>query len=253
MEAVGDWLREVPAPVILVLLGTLVATESGLVVGVVLPGATGLLGLGFLAKQHIVALLPALLTGLCAALTGSTAAYLSGRRAGTSDWVGRLAARITRRCPSFGRATARQVGGCVVALGQWLVGARTLLPRMAGATGLSYARFAAWSVPSASAWGSGLVLACWIAGESYLYLSRWITGAGIAVLGAALLLLGITRVAAGRSTADRVLPRETGKPRPPRCGGEPFAWWLGDSGGCGVMEHNVFHSARSSFVAQYRE
>ncbi|MEC3980806.1 DedA family protein [Amycolatopsis sp. H20-H5] len=183
MGAALDWLRAIPAPVVLAVLGTVIAAESGVIAGVVLPGASGLLALGFLAQQHTIALAPALLTGAGAALTGSTGAFLTGRRVGADDRVVRLAARV----PAVRRVLPRDVDGRLLAAGQWLVGARTVLPRIAGSAGLPYARFALWSVPSAVAWGSGLVLVGWLVGESFLDFSRLLTGAGVVVLAFVLL------------------------------------------------------------------
>lgn len=172
MQTLRDLLDGLPAPAVLLVVGLLVTAESGLLIGVVLPGTTGLLLLGFFAYLGVVPLVPAVLVGLVAALGGTTMAYLSGRRLGS-----RLLDLVR----------VRRINGVVIACGQWVVVSRTVLPRLAGSTGWSYGRFARCNVPSAVVWGVGMVIAGFLAGHSVTAVATYLGWAGAGILGAAVL------------------------------------------------------------------
>ncbi|WP_203759077.1 hypothetical protein, partial [Actinoplanes octamycinicus] len=99
-------------------------------------------------------------------------------------------------------------GGRAIFLGQWVVGARTLMPRLAGRNGVPYRRFAAWHTPSATLWAVWMVGASYLAGASYQVLAA---RAGRAA-GA---LTTLTLIVAGLILAGRWLGRHPFPVRPP--------------------------------------
>ncbi|WP_158887322.1 DedA family protein [Amycolatopsis anabasis] len=147
-----------PVPVLLV-AGLLLVAEAGLLAGVVLPGASAVLVLGFLASQGVVGYLPAVVTAAAAAPIGGQLAYLTGRRRG----CGRLLGPARERA----RRLLTERGGPAVTLAQWVVVARTVTPRLAGASGMAHRRFTSWHLPSALAWAACLVTVGRLAGEAY--------------------------------------------------------------------------------------
>lgn len=196
MGILDHLLRGLPPILVYLVVGGLVAAESAVVGGLVLPAATALIALGLLANVGTVEVAPAVLTGVLAAWLGGSLAYRSGRRRGPGlrttrlgHWIG--AKRWERAEGLFGR-----FGGRAIFLAQWIVGARTLVPRLAAMNGVPYRRFLAWQMPAAALWSAWMVGASYLAGASYDLLAARAGRAGgaLAVLAALIVWL----VLAGR-------------------------------------------------------
>ncbi len=159
----AGFLVGLPAPVVLGLIGLLLMAESGLLIGVVLPGASTVLTLGLFARLGVVPLFAAVVTAVLAL------SLITGRgQSGRGGWVDRLVERRLgpdrqERLLSLLRRRAR----VAVAVGQCLGVVRTLVPRLAGRAGVPYPRFALCNVPAAVLWGGGLVVLGYLAGAAY--------------------------------------------------------------------------------------
>jgi len=191
----NNLLGSLPPLLVYGVVGLLVAAESAIVAGLVLPAATALIALGLLANAGTVQIGPALVVAVAAALLGGTAAFHSGRRRGPRLRTARLGRWIgEKRWDRAERLFARH-GGRAILLGQWIVGARTLVPRLAGMNGVRYRRFALWHTPAAIVWALWMVGASYLAGASYdLYVARAGHAGGalvvLAVIVTALVLIG---------------------------------------------------------------
>ncbi len=171
MNSIQQFLSSLPPALICLVIGASVAAESGLTVGMILPGITALLLLGFFAHSTLVPLPAALITAIVAGLAGTSYAYLTGHRLGAraratrwGSWIGND--RWAQADEFFERR-----GALAVTVGQFVVGARTLVPRLAGMHGRRYSRFAAASVPAVLVWATGFTLAGYLAGASYQHVS----------------------------------------------------------------------------------
>lgn len=158
-------LAGLPGPLVLIITAVLLTAESGLVIGVVLPGATVPLGLGLLSRLGVVEFASAVLTVAAATLLGSQLAFLAARRHDPAGFgVLRRRARplltravvLLRRHPVTGVAAGRLVGGV-----------RTLVPVVAARAGMRYRRFTAGDVPAALGWAGLLVTLGHVAGAAY--------------------------------------------------------------------------------------
>jgi undecaprenyl-diphosphatase len=78
----NDLLGGLPPILVYVVVGVLVAAESAIVAGLVLPAATALIALGLLANAGTVPIGPALVVGIAAGVIGGTAAFHSWRGPG---------------------------------------------------------------------------------------------------------------------------------------------------------------------------
>lgn len=137
-------------PGVLVVAALVLVAESGLLVGVVLPGISVNIGLGVLAGTGAVPAVGAAAAAVASSVAGPSVGYWRARLAG----VGML--RDDARIPLPARRILRIAGSrpaTAVAVGQWFAVARTLVPRLAGHT-LGYPRFALVSVPVAVAWAA---------------------------------------------------------------------------------------------------
>ncbi|MFP5021029.1 hypothetical protein [Pseudonocardia phyllosphaerae] len=147
----AHWLLDVArsvGPWALVLAAVALVAESGLLIGVVLPGISVPVGLGLLAGTGTVPAVAAGATAVAAAAAGPSLGFRLARREGTAFLHDRRVPGIARRALE----TVEHRPALTVVVGQWFAVARTLAPRLAADTGLPYARFALVSVPAAAAW-----------------------------------------------------------------------------------------------------
>ncbi|RSM70123.1 DedA family protein [Actinoplanes sp. ATCC 53533] len=164
---INNLLGGLPPVLVYLVVGALVTGEVAVTAGLVLPSATALIALGLLANAGTVGIGPALGTAVGAAWLGGTIAYHSGRRLGPGARTTRMGRRIgPKRWERADRLFARY-GGRAVLLGQWVVVARTLVPRLAGMNGVPYRRFAASHLPTAALWATWMVGASYLLGASY--------------------------------------------------------------------------------------
>jgi undecaprenyl-diphosphatase len=179
----NDLLGGLPPALVYLVVGVLVTAETALVAGLVLPAATALVAMGLLANAGIVPLAPALAVAVVSALLGGNLAFRSGtmKRGRGWDRAERLFAKH---------------GGRAIFLGQWVVGARTLMPRLAARAGVPRRRFAAWHTPAAILWALWMVGASYAAGASYDILAARAGRAAGALAALTLLILGL--ILAGR-------------------------------------------------------
>ncbi|GAB4083349.1 hypothetical protein GCU67_19755 [Modestobacter muralis] len=157
-------------------VAVLLVLESGLLVGVVLPAGSLVLGLGAMAGTGA---LPAPL-----AAAGVTAATVLGavfghRRSGggatgrsmpvgaaLSRWLpDRATRRIQESTTTWGRAVGRRPVRAA-ATAQFIVGARTLAPRLAGSAGVPLATMLRGTFPAALIWSSALITTGALAGAA---------------------------------------------------------------------------------------
>jgi membrane-associated protein len=160
---VVESLAGLPAPLVLVIAAIVLAAESGLVVGIVLPGATTALGLGLLSRLGVVDFADAVLTVAAATLLGSQLAYLAARR---RDPAGFGLLRRARPLLTYAVALLRRHPTVGVAAGRLIGGVRTVTPVMAARAGIRYPRFAAGDVPTALGWAGLLVSLGHLAGTA---------------------------------------------------------------------------------------
>ncbi|MCW2841526.1 MAG: hypothetical protein JWR55_3009 [Aeromicrobium sp.] len=137
--------------------------ESGLGLGIVMPGETGVVVLASTMGSTGALLLLAVAVTVGASL-GDHVGYLLGRRYGEALAETRAVKRLGRG--SFDRATdlLRRRGGTAVFMTRLVPVVRTLTPAAAGASGLPYRRFAPASLAGSAMWatlyvGGGSVVA----------------------------------------------------------------------------------------------
>jgi membrane protein DedA with SNARE-associated domain len=172
------WLRSLPEPYILLAAGALVTADSGLLIGLVLPGTSALLALGVLARLGVVSLVTAGIVAGLAAIAGPQLAYARSL-GGEFPVPQRFQAARERAAALVGR-----IGLPAVCIGQWLGPVRTLTPRLAARAGIPYRRFVWVSVPTAALWALALLAVGYLGSAMYAALAQWL-GIGAVVVAAA--------------------------------------------------------------------
>lgn len=181
------------------LAGGLAFLEVGTPLGLITPSELAVPFAGAAAAAGAVGLLPLIaVVWTCAALGDSTG-FLTGRLAGA-----RLLTRLRRRRPhlvrhhdSLSSHFARH-GSATVLLGRWLPYARTATPLVAGASDMSYRRFAGASIVGSGLWSAAMCTLGYTAYRSVGAATQWAGRAGLLLLGSLVILLVVRRRARRR-------------------------------------------------------
>lgn len=130
--------------------------ESGLGVGMLVPGETAVVVLAATMSSTLGATLLALVVALGAS-AGDHVGFLLGRRYGDALRESRAVRRLGQQ--HFDRATGlvRRRGGSAIFLTRLVPVVRTLMPAAAGASGLAYRRFAPASLAGSLTWSAAYV------------------------------------------------------------------------------------------------
>lgn len=184
-----EFLAGFPGLLALVIAGVVLFAESGLLIGVFLPGAGTVLALGWLAGQGVLPVWAAALVASLATIAGCQHGFLRGAHPGALNrrLVERVGEQRMKRVESAldGRAEP------TAAISQCFAVVRTLVPRLAGRTGMSHLHFTACNTPVGVAWGSGLALLGAFSGEAYarVQVAAGLFGLPLLALAAAVLVL----------------------------------------------------------------
>ncbi|MGY1742583.1 MULTISPECIES: hypothetical protein [unclassified Blastococcus] len=160
--------------------------EAGLLVGVVLPAGSLVLGLGVLAGAGAVPGPLAATSAAAGTVLGAALGHRAARRRPVRRRpllrlpapVRRLADRAT--APWRGAVGRRPVRAAAAA--QFVAGARTLAPRLAAAEGVPVATMLRGTVPAAVAWAGGLVAGGALAGAALPLLRDALPVAGLVLV-----------------------------------------------------------------------
>ena len=183
-----------PPALIYVVAALVVGSETGTILGLVAPGEITLLLVGFLCYVGTLHLAIALPLMLVAAMAGDSIGYLAGRRLGPRLRTSRLGQRVGDHRWQKADALLLKHGGRAVFLGRFIAFARTLVPRLAGISGLPYRDFLPWDAAGAIALAGGTVLVGYAAGRSYETVTDVFGQASSAVLALALLIVAIVLI-----------------------------------------------------------
>ncbi|MCI2424301.1 hypothetical protein MOQ72_43605 [Saccharopolyspora sp. K220] len=182
-----DFLAGIPGPLAVVAVVALLFAESGLLIGVFLPGSGAVLAFGWLAGHGVVDVWVAAVSAFAATASGCQHGYFRGRRDGLlrRQLVQRLGEQRLARVESAldGRAEV------TVAASQCFAVVRTLVPRLAGRAEMTHLRFTVCNVPVAAAWATTLVLLGAWSGAAYERVQTIVGFMGLPLLGIAALIV----------------------------------------------------------------
>ncbi|MGW0479223.1 DedA family protein [Nonomuraea sp. NPDC003214] len=175
-------ISDLPFPVVGVVAGAMAFAESGLGLGSIVPGETGVLLLGAAAGTPVryVVMLLVVALGVTA---GDHVGYLLGRRYGVRMRELRVVRRLGVR--HWDRATTAllRYGAAAVFVTRLIPVVRTLTPAAAGAAQVRYGRFLPASLAGSLLWSAVYVSLGAFAGASAAHLERLLGRASWILLG----------------------------------------------------------------------
>ena len=150
-----------------IVVALVVFAETGLLVGVFLPGDSLLFAAGFLAFTGDLSLWALLITIPIAALVGGEVGFLIGRRLGPALFSRPDSKLFKQAYLDRARHYSEKFGvGRSIVLGRFVPIVRTLIGPFYGAAGLYNKTFAKWNAIGAVIWGAGVVLLGWGLGKA---------------------------------------------------------------------------------------
>ena len=147
-------------------LFAIVFAESGLLIGIMLPGDSLLFTAGFLASQGLFNVWVLVALCVAAAIGGDAAGYWFGRRVGRRLYERPDSRFFKQKHLRAAEAFYDKNGGKAIVLARFLPIVRTLAPIVAGTCAMPYRRFAAFNVVGGVAWGAGVTLGGYLLGET---------------------------------------------------------------------------------------
>lgn len=173
----------------LLAIGATVFAESGLLIGIFLPGDTLLLGAGILAAQGTLPLLPLVVIVIVAAVVGDNVGYSIGRRTGPRIFKKKDGIIFRHEYIAKAEAFYEKHGGKTIILARFVPIVRTFAPLVAGVGKMSRKRFFFFNIIGGILWGGGVTLLGYWFGTKVPWLEHYI---GPTILAVTVITFGTT-------------------------------------------------------------
>ena len=144
----------------------IVFAESGLLIGVFLPGDSLLFTAGFLASQGYANIWILAIGCFIAAIAGDNVGYFFGRRVGRRFFAYERSRIFNPKNLDRAQQFYERYGASTVLFGRFLAVIRTFTPILAGIGHMPYRRFLIYDLIGAFAWGVGLTLLGYFLGST---------------------------------------------------------------------------------------
>ena len=166
-----------PAPLVLVAAALLLAAESGTLVGLFLPGVSTLVALGLWSSTSGTPVLLCAAVAAAGTVTGAFTGYQRGRRPTAARRLRGRAAQTVQDAQHWLAEHGRPGAWLLLPAGHWVSGVRTVLPRLAAASGVP-ARVAVPALAlSGTAWASTVVVLSRELGVRVATHAQWVAAA----------------------------------------------------------------------------
>jgi membrane-associated protein len=201
------------APLFLLLVGLIVLTESGLLVGIFLPGDSLLFSSGLVVGINghpNIGLL--VLVAFAAAVAGDQVGYMIGTKAGVSILRRPDSRFVKRKHIRAGQEFFELHGARAVVLARFVPVVRTVTPVLAGVSGMRYRTFVVWNVLGAATWAALATLLGWGLGKRFPGIESYLTPVLLLVIAVSLLPVALTFLRQRRASAAAPAPSTVSAP-----------------------------------------
>ena len=138
----------------LLLIGGIIFSESGLLIGFFLPGDTLLFSAGFFASQHLFPIAALIVVVVIAAFLGDNSGYTIGERAGKRLFKKKDGILFRQEYVTKAEAFYEKHGGKTIILARYLPVVRTFVPVVAGVGSMPRKKFIIYDAIGCVLWGS---------------------------------------------------------------------------------------------------
>ena len=138
-------------------IALLVFAESGLLVGLFLPGDSLLFAAGLLAGGGLLSFPPLAAVVVVAAILGDTVGYWFGKNVGKSLFTRPDSRFFKQAYLERAERFYKKYGARAIVLARFIPIVRTLAPILAGIGSMRYSRFLSYNALGALIWGAGMV------------------------------------------------------------------------------------------------
>ena len=152
----------------------IVFAESGILIGLFLPGDSLLFTAGLLASRGYLNLALLMLVSFTAAVSGDSVGYYVGRRFGPKLFQREESWLFKRRYVDETRAFFEKYGVKTIVLARFVPVVRTLAPTMAGMGEMHYRTFLFYNVAGGALWTIGLPCLGALLGETVPNIDRYL-------------------------------------------------------------------------------
>lgn len=167
----------------LLIMGAIVFAESGLLIGVLLPGDTLLVAAGILAAQGHLPLPAVMIVVAIAAILGDNTGYYFGKRTGPRLFRKKDGLFFRRSYAKKAEVFFKRHGGKTVLVARFIPYIRTFIPIVAGVGKMNRRVFVAYNIAGAVTWTAVTVLIGYWLGRRIPDIEAYITPAlGIGAL-----------------------------------------------------------------------
>lgn len=166
IDTILDELGQLPLWAVLLTVGVVMALETTMLVGVVVPGDVVVLFAASTGRPVSELALVATAVTL-GSLTGETVGYSVGRRWGPRLRTSRAGQRLGEEHWDRAADFLQQRGGRAVFLARYLAAIHAVTPIVAGTLGMRYRRFIGWCAAGGVTWSALYVVLGALAGASY--------------------------------------------------------------------------------------
>jgi membrane-associated protein len=147
-------------------VGLAVFAETGLFFGILLPGDSLLFTAGFLASQDYFNIALLCLIIFCASFAGDNTGYFIGHKLGRRLFTRSESRFFKPEYPLRAQVFLNQHGGKAILLGKFMPIVRTMVPMVAGASGMDYRKFLTFNIAGGLIWGVGVTMAGYFLGST---------------------------------------------------------------------------------------
>jgi len=140
--------------------------ETGLFVGIILPGDSLLFTAGFLASQDYFQIVVLCLIVFTASFLGDNTGYVIGHRLGRRLFIREESRFFKPEYPLKGQEFLQKHGGRAILIGKFMPIVRTMVPMVAGASHMEYKRFVTFNIIGGLIWAVGVTMAGYFLGNT---------------------------------------------------------------------------------------
>lgn len=163
-------------------IGAIVFIESGLLVGIILPGDSLLFTAGFLSSQGYLSIVPLIVVCFVCAVLGDNVGYALGRRYGRTVFSRQGSLLLSPEHVARADAFFTEHGPVTIVLARFIPVIRTVAPVLAGVGEMQWPVFMRYNIIGGLLWGSGLPLAGYFLGNAIPGIDRYIFPVVIAIV-----------------------------------------------------------------------